>query len=266
VNQRNSDVERAVESLDGHDFPYQSFGPLVMRPRNAGELRVFTYNEFGEPEYVPELARPAAPAAAFQTQHAPAAPPSMSAAALHDPVVDPLYDRLPVMQPPAMRSMPQSPLNPPPPRPAMRPIPPAVTPPPAMTPQMMPAHMMAPPVTAQPVMPPPSPPSVEAAPSPPAPPPFFPLLAAALPNATEPSYTPSYTIAPMQAAMGTAAPGGRVGAQPGAAAENSADRRSLADMFSLLGARAPLPAGAFPSAEPLPASAPPEAQALFRRI
>jgi hypothetical protein len=146
----------------------------------------------------------------------------------------------------------------------------------------MPAMMAAPPYQAPPAPPPaPEPPPTPAAPPPP---PFFPLLAAALPNATEPSYAPTYNVAPMQSAMGPASMGQQVMGQAASAGRTpapanalaaasvdaSVDRRSLADMFNLLGARAAAPTGAFPSAfpgaDPSVAASQSESQALFRRI
>ncbi len=283
MSEKNSDVVRAMASMEEVAFPYHSFGPLVMRPRNPGELRVFTYNEFGEPEYVPERARAAAspasaiPAPALQlTQSAPLAPPATA--------TDPLYDRLPVMQPPAMRSIPASPLSQPQ-RAAVRPQPVAA---PATAMAAAAPAQMAPPVAqpapiaaAAPAMQPPPPAMMpEPAYAAPPPPPFFPLLAAALPNATEPSYTPSYPGAPMQpvAAQAPANMAPRnappVNNLAAASVDASADRRSLADMFTLLGARAAAPSGAFPApfAGPLPgggtaqAASQSDGQALFRRI
>ena len=262
--EKNSDVDRAIAAVGGTHLSYHSFGPFVLRPRTTGLARPFIYNEFGEPEYAPAL-----PQAPLQLAPA-AAPPTM-------PAADPLYDTLPVVQPPVNRPSFAAPPPPPPPqpqpqpRPAARPAPPQAAPSrpvhaasaheasaheAAVYAQAYPPDAYAP--AARPAAPPPQPASA------PPPPPFFPLLAAALPNATEPTYAPQYPSAPahaFQASPGQVAPAGQAASQ---------DHRSLAEMFSLLAGRAVAsPNGvAAPASSGLasPPAAPAEGQALFRRI
>lgn len=235
MSERNSDIERAIAAFGGVAMTYHSFGPFVVRPRTPAGAQPFTYNEFGEAEYIPAPEKP----------QAPVAPAPMAA--------EPLYDALPVVQPAVLQ--PQKPVSIPQPAP--------------MTPQQAarPSRPVPPPAKALP--------PVEQQP---APPPFFPLLAAAMPNATEPSYAPSYPPAPPPAHMpepaGRAAPSPAPSAvtPPGqpATAAGTADRRSLDEMFRLLSGRAdaaPAPvAGDAPA--PLPATnvPPGEGPALFRRI
>jgi hypothetical protein len=250
VSEHNSDVDRAIAAFGAPHLKYHSFGTFTMRPRTTAEMRAFTYNEFGEPEYSPviEAADQAAPV---------------------QPRPEPLFDPAPAA--PVSRQPPMPPV--------VAPVAPAavVRPPSTRAPNVAQggasapysrseqAARMAPPP--RPIMP------EEVAPVPvaPPPPPFFPLLASALPNATEPSYTPSYQQAPapsfaqspvaaeMPAAIGAAAPGASTSAIPG-------DQRSLNDMFRLLAGRGDA-APAAPAGPGTPVSAAVgEAQALFRRI
>ena len=286
--ERNSDVNRAIAAVGGEHVPYYSFGASVLRPRTTGSLRPFIYNELGEPEY--------APASVATVQMAPAAAPPASR------LIDPLYDTLPVVQPPTARSIGPQPVAS---APIMQPSPYQATMPPTVVVRTQPRRQVqGGPVQAGPIQPgpihpgpaQPGPFQVQAAqaaapavvvnqhpvaPAPPPaafvppPPPFFPLLAAALPNATEPTYTPQYAPAALPEPRGQPAnltPAATLpeasGAAPGASGGH--DHRSLAEMFSLLGARglaAQAPTAGYSPASVRPASAvPAEGQALFRRI
>jgi hypothetical protein len=96
VSDKNTDVDRAVAAIGGVQLTYHTFGPFKMRPRTPAQVQIFTYNELGEPEYVPapqQLVPAAAPpvdsphelpAAALETwaapsRAAPAAPPAAAA-------------------------------------------------------------------------------------------------------------------------------------------------------------------------------------------
>lgn len=250
MSEKNADVERALAAFGGVSLTYHSFGPFTMRPRTNADTRAFTYNEFGEASFAP--AQPEPPVASL--------PPSGA---------ETLYDTLPVVQPPLSRPTAASP--------ASVQVPPMSAAPIQRTAAPRP---VAPQPTAR-VVPPPAAPM---------PPPFFPLLAAALPNATEPTYTPSHPTAPPpsyasrpQAAAVTpvdsqgnlaghgAMPAGAVGG-----AGESADRRSLTEMFRLLSGRSDgtsdaaavggAPAGVPRGAPAQAASTAAEEQALFRRI
>lgn len=247
MSEKNADVERAISAFGDISLNYQSFGPFAMRPRTAPDARTYTYNEFGEAEYV--------------------TPPVVSAPTVVPPAprgADPLYDTLPVLQPPVPRPMP--PPMAPPPMPGAHVM---------GAPQPVQRQQLRPAVPAAPVAPP--------APPAPPPPPFFPLLAAALPNATEPTYTPSYPPAPPPSYVSDRPPGmvdsGPYGASTGPAhvastapaPVDASDRRSLTEMFRLLQGRTDGPAGGLPAAAApapvAPSRAPAgEGQALFRRI
>jgi len=237
VTEKNSDVDRALAAFGGPPLKYHSFGLFTLRPRTQADMRVFTYNDMGEPEYTP-LPEPSIQAGTAPTRH--------------DPLFEtqqPAPQQARVMAPtPAMMPPPAPPASRPQPQPAiasrMPPRPPAPAPAPAPVVQPVPVA------------------------SEPPPPPFFPLLAAALPEATEPSYAPSYPAAPppsypQQAQAATASDPAAPLAHTGSAGA-SADQRSLSEMFRLLAGRGE--AAPVPGAQPPTSAAPVEGQALFRRI
>lgn len=307
MSEKNADVERAISAFGGLAITYHSFGPAVMRPRLSADTRSFTYNEFGQAEYA-TAAPDALPGAALGEGYpvegvspglSTGQSASLAAGLIPGRAVrpqsgsvrtiragDPLYDSLPVVEPPLARPLP--PAAPP----MLRPLQPsAVSVRTVPRPSVQPMPTMQPPLMQAPI----PQPSAQTAPPPP---PFFPLLAAALPNATEPTYAPTYAPAYQGSPPpGFAAETGRVGLsepQPSAAPtptaaafEPSSDRRSLTEMFRMLQSRGDgLPAdqpvqtrgqaaafgqgGLQPHAAQAPATAASpfaaEGQALFRRI
>ena len=310
MSEKNADVERAISAFGGLALTYHSFGPVVMRPRLSSDTRPFTYNELGEAEFATGSSESLGGAALGESYPVEGPPsglapgPTLATAVRPQPGTvrtvragDPLYDTLPVVQPPMVRSLPSSvppmlsPLQPSVPQPSRAASRPSVQPMPAMQPPLMQAPLVQVPLA-----------QAQAAPV--APPPFFPLLAAALPNATEPTYTPHYPSAAPPNFAGEPGRGGlpeqpqqtgpvQSGLMPtgsvqtDAGAGLSADRRSLTDMFRLLQGRGdgtasaqtvPVgnPAAGFPTGSqpqqglqaPATTASPfaAEGQALFRRI